>query len=109
MHFHFKTKYLNDTGMVQLGRYGDGSIAMRLITTFGEPLAMPTVCLADENKKPAEGNVFIRDYSENLGMHECLFNLGIVGPVIREVTVGPYGAMAIESKLLIDEEKAQKI
>jgi hypothetical protein len=109
MHFHFKTKYLDDTGMVQLGHYGDGSIAMRLITTFGEPLAMPTVCLAAYYEKPAEGNVFIRsDYSENAGIYGCLNDLGIVGPVIRIIPLA-YDTHAFECKLLIDEEKAQKL
>src|SRR5574337_1169249 len=106
MHFHFKTKYLNDTGQVQLGRYGDGSIAMRLISTFGEPLAMPTVCLADYNEKPAEGNVFIRgDYSENVGLYNCLQEVNIVGMAQREVKFGSHDAFAYECKLLIELEE----
>ena len=86
--FCFTTKYCNDYGVVALGHYGDNSLAIRLMTVYGQPLATPTVNLQQHGEKPADGNVFIRDYAENEGMYECLKQLGIVGESIREITFG---------------------
>jgi hypothetical protein len=103
--FQFRTKYLNDMGVVELGKYIDDSIAIRLTSSFGEPLGVPTVNLQDYGMKPAEGHVFIRDYGQNEGMLVCLVELGIIEKPGRCVPCG-YGK-AYECKLLLALEDAR--
>lgn len=99
MTFHFKMTFLDETGSIELGRYHDGSIAMRLTSEVGEHLSTPTVCLSASGESPAPGRVFIRDYSENSGALDCLQRLGIIGPTIRQVPCGY--ATAYECELLV--------
>lgn len=84
--YHFRTEYLDEYGRVILGRYGDGSIAIRLVGEYGELLSTPTAAL--QHHKPDEGNVLIKDYSQCAGMLENLNQLGIIGPPLRTVRSG---------------------
>lgn len=102
MSFHFRTKYLDDEGTLELARYHDGSIAMRLFSPTEGPLSTPTQCLSEYGEKPAMGNVFLRDDAEFSGMLQCLQDLGIVGPPIRTVPCG--FVEAYECELLVSLE-----
>lgn len=59
-------------------RYGDGSLALRLVDaeTY-EPIAIATVCV--DQPAPA-GFVWVKDWSENLGMTEALTQAGLINP-----------------------------
>ena len=80
---HVKTKYLDEQGALEFGRYqADNSLSLRLceVGGFGEYLATATVCIIAYNYTPPEGHVVIKDYSENEGMLECLIAQGVVEP-----------------------------
>jgi hypothetical protein len=96
-----KTKYVDEMGYIEATRrYGDDSRAIQAFSEFGENLFTATVCLIDYHEKPAEGNVFIKTWSENEGVYECLLQLGIIGTKIREVPAGY--AVAYECPLLLE-------
>lgn len=103
--FHFRGRYVNDTGVVKLGHYSDGSFALRLVSSLGEPLTTATVNLQDYGEKPAEGHVFIKLHGEHEGLCENLQEHGIVGPPIRAVRFG--FSMASECELLLSPEDAR--
>lgn len=101
----FYTKYVQeDKAVLRKGNYVDESIALMVYDQMGERLSVPTVCLVDYDEKPAEGNVFIRDYSETEGAYQALKDAGVVGEAIREIPFGGYDAKAYECKLLINPE-----
>ena len=52
----------------------------------GDSVAMATVNLPDVELAPSE--VFIKSYSENEGMAECLIKAGAIGPVKRLQATG---------------------
>lgn len=84
-------KFVNCDVNIQLGRYVDKSIAIRLIDPYtGEAIATPTVCLSAVNEKPADGNVFIKTWSENEGILEGLQKAGIVGDIVRKIEASHY-------------------
>lgn len=95
-------KYVQeDSARLIFGRYQDGSIAMLLESAgTGERLCTATVCLTAYGEKPRDGNVFIKDYSENEGVLNALQKAGVVGDVIRSVPAGY--ATVYECKLLVD-------
>lgn len=107
--FHFKSSYLNDQGYVVKTKYTDGTTAIQLVSVFSEPLATASVNLSEYGKAPCDGNIFVPTYSQYEGIYDCLYELGIVGEVIREVPVGPHGASAIECKLLLSDEDMRVI
>jgi hypothetical protein len=104
---HLTTKYLDDEVFMEFGRYHDGSIAIRLVTELGEPASVVTVCMSDSGFKPEDGNVFIKDWSENEGMLEALQKEKIVGEKLRELPAG--FSTAYECKLLIDPETDDRV
>lgn len=87
---------------VYQGTYADGSIALQLKDTYydAEILGTPTVNLDQYGEKPAEGNVFIKSYSENEGMLECLVDQGVISAPVREILVPPFGALVYECTLI---------
>lgn len=86
--FHLTTKYVDDDVFIEAGRYHDGSLALRLLTDTGEPASIATICLSHLDIKPADGNVFIKDWSENEGMLSGLIAAGIIGNAVREIPTG---------------------
>lgn len=85
---NFKTVFWPKTvAEVHNALYSDGSLAL-VVTDYGtgEHLATATVFL--NHDKPAEGHVFIKDYSENEGVLNCLIDQGIVSKPVREVQAG---------------------
>ena len=99
---HLKTKYLDDDVYIEIARYHDNSRAVLFRTELGEPAGVATVCLSDSNEKPADGNVFIKDWSENEGMLRGLMALGIIGAPIRNIKVG--FVTAYECKFLLSDD-----
>lgn len=67
---------------VLLGMYVDGKTpALELVDhQDGEPIARASVALPDA--VPAEGNVFIKDYSENAGMAALMLSEGIITDLV---------------------------
>ncbi|AXQ64419.1 hypothetical protein L3Y19_gp050 [Gordonia phage Neville] len=98
MSFHIKTKYLDDEAELVFGKYQDGSIALQLFSPEEGPLSTATVCL--EGSKPAPGNVFIKDWSENEGTYDGLRKAGIIGESVRSHPAG--FAIALECPLLVE-------
>lgn len=97
----FRSKYINETGvLIESGEYDDGSTALILKSALGEQLSIPTVNLNMYGEKPSEGNVFIKDYSENEGIFAELHRLGVVGNAVRIIEVGPYRSNVYECPLL---------
>lgn len=104
------SKYIEDThdAQVRVASYANaGVVALQLFAGDkakdaipGELLATATVNLPGQ--RPAEGNVFIKDWSENEGLRQSLEDNGIIGPVIR--TLPTEFAEATEHALLIDPE-----
>jgi hypothetical protein len=93
-------KYVHEQANLRVGWYRDGSIALQATDEYGQPLCKPTVSLVDYGEKPADGNVFIRDYAENEGMLKALQDAGIIGAAIREVPCG--FATAYECPLIME-------
>lgn len=98
------TKFVDESARAEWGVYTDGSLALRFTSLEnGYPLATATVCLVDYNVAPAPGNIFIKDYSENEGMYECLKATGVVGEAIRQVGFGYRNSCtAYECPLLVE-------
>ena len=62
---------------------------------------MATATVNLHNEELGEGNVFIKDWSENEGMFKTLFKARVVGGILRKVKTG--FVEAFECPLLIDQ------
>lgn len=82
--------------VLEWGRYGDGSTALRLVDPNGLPIATVTVCLPDLT--PPEGVILVRDYSENEGMADVLERFGIARTE-SVAEVGDFGARVVAMRL----------
>jgi hypothetical protein len=103
--FHIKTAYADDDVFIEKGKYHDGSTALRLLDETGQPVLIATVCLSHIEEKPAQGNVFIKDWSENEGLLVSLQQSKIVGPTLRDIPTG--FAKAYECELLIPADDSR--
>lgn len=106
--FHFTSMHLDQTGIVALGRYSNGTTAMQIIGDDGIPLSTPTVNLEAYGEMPSFGHVFIKDYSETTGIYDALRENEIVGEKIRTVTFG-HDCKAYECELTIPYEDAMML
>ena len=97
--FRLKTKYCDDDVYIQVARYHDKTIALRFLTEIGEPVSVATVCLSHIEEKPAEGNVFIKDWSENEGILKALQEAEIISEPVRRIKTG--FCTAYECKFLL--------
>lgn len=95
---HVRTKYIDEDVVIWVEKYTNGSTALTLFTPDGFPLATATVAL---EILPEEGNVFIKDWSENDGMLRALQEAKVVGPLIRSIPTG--FVQAHEVKLLLSQ------
>lgn len=99
MSFLFKTKYCNEQADIRIAEYAEGVPALMVIDAEdGEHLTTASVNLAGYNEYPAEGNIFIKDWSENEGTLAALVEAGVVSEPVREVKAG--FATAYECTLL---------
>lgn len=78
-----KVKFLDYECDVVFERYFTGNTAMRLDCN-GERIAMCTLNLPEIDQLE-EGEVFIKNYSENEGMLDALINAGVVEDTGRKV------------------------
>lgn len=64
--------------IIVTGQYGgNGRLALQLVDAHDfEPVAVASVNLA--NHSLSEGEIFIKNYSENEGMVECLVEAGLI-------------------------------
>lgn len=90
------------SGVVTFGEYGNGETAIDIIDLDEGPFATATVNLEVYGLAPETGNVFIRDYSETVGIWKFLVDIGVIGDPIREVSFGPHNAKAQECPLLVN-------
>ena len=103
--YEINTRYVHcKEATLDFARYGDDTIAIRVFGDdgdgFADHLTTPTVSLAGYGERPAEGNVFIKDWSENEGTLAALQAAGIIGAPVREVKAG--FAIAYECPLLVE-------
>lgn len=99
--FVMNTKYSkNELATIQKARYGDGSTAL-IINSLedGSCICTATVSLEADGALPAEGNVFIKSYSENEGVLECLVQQGIISEPLQTMPTG--FVVVYECKLLV--------
>lgn len=91
------TVYCGPATIKRKGVYHDGSLALQAYTPEGEPAYTATVCTEEP---PAEGCVWIKDWSENEGVLDALERAGIIQMTGRWLPCG--FAVAFEGKLLVD-------
>lgn len=97
MKIYVKAKYVDEEVELTFGHYEDSSPAIQGASLDGEPLFKATVML---DEKPSEGCIFLKGWSENEGIPECLVKAGIVELTGRKVKTG--FCEAIEAKLLTE-------
>jgi hypothetical protein len=83
MRAHIKSLYLDDDGIVNVGQYGNGSLALTFTGEDGEPLSTLS----------PEGHIFVKNYAESEGLAAGLEAAGIAEPR-GTVTFGPYDTTA---------------
>jgi len=82
MKIQIRTKYTpkGDYEIFNVGMYYDKSPALKIFNMNGEPQLTVTVCI--DHAKPAAGNVFVKDYSENEGVMDALIAANILKEAI---------------------------
>ena len=98
MEVDIKTNYIDERVELVLGRYGNGDTAIQGFSLDGQPAFKATVSVLGE--KPAKGCVFLKGWSENEMIPDCLVKAGIVTLTGRTVKIGH--CEAIEAKLCAD-------
>lgn len=85
----------------EVGTYIDHSIAIRLEASWGEIIAIPTICLADYGIEPNDGYLLVSDYSENEEIYVALFHSGLIASETPDKvhTFGPFNCRALEFKM----------
>ncbi len=61
---------------LSFAKYQDGSTALLILTSLGEPLIKVTACLP--HIALAKDQILVKDYSENEGILDCLVKLEII-------------------------------
>lgn len=85
--YELKTKYSEDDVVLKFRKYSNHRTAIELISvTDGYPVMVATVNVPDEILE--DGEIIIKNYSENEGLLEFLQSNGIVGPTKRHVRSG---------------------
>jgi len=97
----FKNELIDEECYVIPGTYGNNRLALRLVGVTIDHYGMnPPIATATVNIPHAElppNCVFIKDWSENKGMVECLIDANIINPVPQgRVTTGFVVAGAYE-------------
>lgn len=81
-----KVKFMRWLCTIEERRYGNGRLALELVDSKGEPVAVATVNVP--GSPLADDEVFIKDYSENEGMLDSLVAAGIVERTGKSVQSG---------------------
>lgn len=90
------------------GKYGNGRTAIELIGAgSGEPIAVATVNLPQQPLKQTE--VFIKEYSENEGMTQALFDADIITHPMESFEITFPGTKVTKATLNIDIEVEKEI
>lgn len=85
--YRIKIRYFDGIVNIKCAKYGNGRVGLQLMAAnSGEPVAVATVNIPSEEL--SDGEVIIKDYSENEGVLAFLQGEGIVGDVIREISTG---------------------
>ena len=88
-----------------LGKYPNGRTAVIFVNPKdGEEESVATVNLP--NVPLEEGEVIIKDYSENEGMYDSMLKMGYISPEIRRVETGMVDVPVV--KLLIQPSPENK-
>lgn len=85
-----------ENAIVQRGAYVDGSMSLQVFSQIGEPLTTASLNLGDYGYKPAEGCIFVGDYSQHKGIFEALIKAGVLSDTGRVVKFGPHNTSARE-------------
>jgi hypothetical protein len=80
--------------------YAQGQPGVELVLEDGEVLTRVSVNLEAYELVPADGCIFIKDYSENEGLATALAKAGVVELTDRLYIVGPYSVPIREAKPL---------
>lgn len=84
-----------------LSKYATDDVTALFVTSEqGEPLATVTVNLSAYGQFPGEGNVFVKNWSENEGILDVLVREGVLSAPLREIPSG--FVSAVECSLNID-------
>lgn len=87
MAYKLKSKHANYEVEILERSYGNGRLALEIIDCEdGIPVMVATVNLPEVPLQ--EGEIIIKNYSENEGVLEFLQTNGLVGEVLREVETG---------------------
>ena len=78
-------------------QYGDGSTAIILNASGGQRVAVATVAL---DSRPPEWHVFIKTWSENVGMLEAMVAAGVLVDTGKRIACGQYDAQAAICRLV---------
>lgn len=90
-----ESKYYSGLACVMSAKYGDGSTALILNSPDGERIAVATVCLDTPAKA---GHVWLKGWSENLGIPKALHDAGVVRLTGKTRATGY--VYAVEAELL---------
>lgn len=81
-----KTRFLDEDNVtIRKGIYENGQTLLELVDGNGEVLMRPTVALMFPVN---DGEVFIKNYSENEGILEALTDAGVIEPTGETVPCG---------------------
>jgi|SRR5665213_2929692 len=94
--------FLGEECTVELLTYANGRIAIKLVSSKGEPWCVASTNLPDLPLGTNEA--FIKDYSENEGVLNALCLAGIVR-VTDYLEVGPFNSHVAKCELLIERER----
>lgn len=79
----------------------DQTVAIRLMLEDGDTLTTVTQNLGEYGLVPAEGCIFIKNYSEGEGLTAALQKVGIVKATGRTVSIPPFDAEILEARFLL--------
>ena len=92
-------RFLGENCTFSFGKYGNGQTVIQLYCEDGCPMATATVAI---DAHLEEGEIIVKDYSENTGMLQALVDAGVVEPTGRAVACGFITAPI--AKLLVEVE-----
>jgi hypothetical protein len=99
MSIRIKTQFIDEEVALHFARYYNSSIAITGVSTNGshEPIFKATVAI--DGELPGDDCVFLKGWSENIGLPEALVKAGVVDLTGRKIRAGH--CKAVEARLLI--------